>query len=56
MEIELMMATGYAFAGFSLLAVFGYVVYRALTATPKPVPVRVRQRYTQEEIARYLGR
>ncbi len=56
MGIELMIATGYAFTGFSLLAVFGYIVYRALTTTPKPVPVRVRQHYTPEEIARYLGR
>ncbi|MDJ0834628.1 MAG: hypothetical protein QNJ69_13975 [Gammaproteobacteria bacterium] len=56
MEIELMMATAYALTGLSGLALLGYVFYRALTATPKPVPVRVRQRYTQEEIARYLGR
>ncbi len=56
MEIELMMATGYALTGFSGLALMGYVVYRVLTATPKRVPIRVRQRYTQEEIARYLGR
>ena len=50
MENELLMAAGYGLARLSILALFGYAVYRVLSASPKRVPVRARVRNAQERL------
>jgi hypothetical protein len=45
-----MIAAGYVFARLGLLALFGYVIYRILTASTTRVPARLRSHYARERL------